>query len=101
MVGEDFLDSGEVKRTRATGTRSLHDVKVDHGGGDVRVAHQVLDGADVGSALEEMGGKGMTHAMGGGRFRDACLSHGGLELPLHGCFMEMVAGDLPGPGMGA
>jgi len=30
---------------------------------------------------------------------EGCLSHGILELKLHGCCMEMMAGDLAGAGM--
>jgi len=44
-------DSGEIERAWTTGTRAFDDVKVDHGGGDVGVAEEVLDGADVGAVL--------------------------------------------------
>ena len=39
-----------------TCSRALHDVEVDHGGGDVGIAQQALDGADVRSNFQEMGG---------------------------------------------
>jgi hypothetical protein len=38
---------------------TFHDVEVDHGGGDVGMAEEVLNGADVRSGFEEMGGDGM------------------------------------------
>jgi hypothetical protein len=37
-------------------SRTLHDVQVDHGGGDVGIAQQALDGADVRSNFQGMGG---------------------------------------------
>ena len=46
--------SGEVQRAWGSGTRFLDDVEADHGGGDVGVAEEVLDGADVGSAFKEV-----------------------------------------------
>ena len=39
----------DVPGALGTGSGALHDVEVDHGGGDVGVTHQVLDGADVGT----------------------------------------------------
>ncbi len=45
--------SGEVQRAWGSGTRFLDDVEVDHGGGDVGVAEEVLDGADVGALFED------------------------------------------------
>ena len=42
----------EVQGVLGIGSGALHDVEVDHGGGDVGVTHQVLDGADVGVGFE-------------------------------------------------
>lgn len=39
----------EVQWAPGTGSGALHDVEVNHRGFDRGVAHQVLDGADVGS----------------------------------------------------
>lgn len=36
---------------------------VDHSGGDIVVSEQLLNGADVGSALKQVGGKGMAKGM--------------------------------------
>ena len=63
------------------------------------MSEKVLDGADVDTALEKMGGEGMAHAVRCGRLRDGCLPHGILELKLHGRCMEMMAGDPSGAGM--
>lgn len=57
-------------------------MEVDHGGFDAGMSEKVLDGADVDSALEKMGGEGMAHAVRCGRLRDGCLSHSILELKL-------------------
>jgi len=35
----------------------LQDVGVDHGGGQIIMSQQGLNGADVGAALEKVGGK--------------------------------------------
>jgi hypothetical protein len=37
----------------------LQDVGVDHGRGKIVVPKQLLNGADVGAALEQVGGEGM------------------------------------------
>jgi hypothetical protein len=42
----------------------LQDVGVDHGGGHIVVPEQLLNGADVGAALQQVGGKGMTKTFG-------------------------------------
>lgn len=47
------------------------DVGVDHGGGDVAVAEELLDGADVVAALEEVGGEGVAEGVAGDSLRDA------------------------------
>ncbi len=35
----------------------MHDMGIDLGGGDLVVAQKVLDGAKVGAAFQQMGGK--------------------------------------------
>jgi len=51
--------SGQIEWARAAGTRPLHDVEVNHGRFDAGVAHEILDGADVGAHGMSDGG---THA---------------------------------------
>lgn len=46
---------------------------VDFGGADVFVAEHGLDGAEVGSALEQMGGKAVAEGVGADVFGDAGL----------------------------
>ena len=65
------------------------------------MSEKILNGADVGAALEEMSRERMAQTMACGGLRDGCFSHGGIELPLHGCLMEVVAGDFSAAGMRA
>ncbi len=48
--------------------RFVQDVRVNHGGGEVAMAEELLDRADVVSALEKVGGprKSFAHAVGVG-----------------------------------
>jgi hypothetical protein len=57
--GGDWRKSREIERTGTAGTRAFDDVEVDHGGGDVGMAEEILDGADIGAALEEAGCEGV------------------------------------------
>jgi len=47
----------------AEGT-SAQDVGVDHGGADVFVTEALLDGPDVGSGFEQVGGEGVAEDVG-------------------------------------
>lgn len=49
-------------------------VRVDQGGGDVRVTEEFLDLADVGARLEKVGGKGVAEGMAGRVFGNAGLA---------------------------
>jgi hypothetical protein len=46
-------------------------VRIDHGGGDILVAEERLDDADVAAVLEEMGGEGVSEAVTGRPLREA------------------------------
>ena len=65
------------------------------------MAEEILDGADVGAALEEAGCEGVAQRVTGGEFGDIGLADGVFELALHGGFMEVMTSDPPGVGMGA
>jgi 16S rRNA G966 N2-methylase RsmD len=47
-----FAGSGEIEGARAASSGALHDMEIDHGRLDRCVAHEGLDGADVGSGLK-------------------------------------------------
>ena len=70
-VGRDFFGSVEIERAGPACARPFHDMQVDHGGGDIGMTQEALDGPDVGFRLEEMGGEGMAHGMAGGTFKEA------------------------------
>ncbi len=55
---------------------------VDHGGVDVAVAEQFLDGAYVVAVFEEVGGEGMPERMAAGGFADSGSEPGCLEFLL-------------------
>lgn len=59
---EFFVDVAEV---------GVGDVGVDLGGGDVGVAEEALDGADVGAVHEEVSGEGVSEGVRGDVFGDA------------------------------
>ena len=52
--------SKPIQRTLDTGAALRHDMGIDHGGLDTRVAEQFLDRPDVIALLQKMRGKGMT-----------------------------------------
>jgi hypothetical protein len=67
-------------------------VKVDHGGADVGVAHELLDGSDVAAVAEHLGGEGVSEGVAGRLLEDLSGADGILDLPLDGGGVEVVAG---------
>ncbi len=57
----------------------LQDVGVDHGRGKIVVPEQLLHGADVGAALKQVGGEGMTKGMCGDLLRQAGTANRHLD----------------------
>lgn len=68
MVGEDVGAQG----------RGV-EMEIDLGGGDGFMAEHLLDGTQIGSPLEQMGGKGVAQSMG----RNGALDSGLLGEPTH------------------
>jgi len=60
-----------VCRAFDSGSSVFEDMGVDHGGTDIGVAEEFLDGADVGTGLEQVGCEGMTECVAGGLFWDS------------------------------
>ena len=54
-------------------------MQVDHGGRHVRVPHEFLQGPDVGSPLQKVGGEGVTQGVAGGPLAAFCLTCGVLK----------------------
>ena len=72
---------------------------VDHGGTHVFVAEEFLNGADVVTGLQEVGGEGVTEGVSGDVFGDAGLADGLFDGALESGRVEVVAaaGLAPGP----
>ena len=70
---------------------------VDHGGFDVLVTEKFLDGADIVSALEEVGGEGVAEGVGGDSLVHFCDAGGFADFFLEGGFVDVVAAESPIP----
>ena len=57
----------------------MHHVRVDFGGLDVGMPHELLDRAEVDPIFQKMGGKEMAQGMAGGPFGDAGAINGGFD----------------------
>jgi hypothetical protein len=82
----------------------LQDVGVDHGRGQIVVPEQLLNGADVGAALEQVRGEGMAKGVGADGLRQAGTSDGpldgfvddaGVHVMATGDTRTRVYGDVP------
>lgn len=82
-----------VQRAFDCHSAALEDVGVDHGGFDVFVPEEFLDGADVVAVLEEVGGEGVAEGVGGDGFLDAGFLGGGADGFLEEAGVEVVAAD--------
>jgi hypothetical protein len=71
-------------------------VGVDHGRGDVAMAEELLDGADVVTAFEEVRGKGVTQGVAADALGETCCPRGLSDCLLHDGFVEVVATPLTG-----
>ncbi len=69
---------------------AVEDVGVDHGCLDVRMAEELLDGADVVAALEQVGREGMAERVGRRGLGEAGQAHGDGEAPLHDRLVEVM-----------
>jgi hypothetical protein len=77
---DEKMDSGEIQRTGRARSRTLHDMEIDHGGGDIGMAEEVLDGPDVGSGFEKMRRKRVSQGVGGDPLGNARFAHGIADL---------------------
>jgi hypothetical protein len=80
-------------------------VGVDHGGGHIVVPEQVLNSADVGAALKQVGGEGMTKGMGAdvlrqtgtaNRHLEGLVDDAGVNMMAAGEARPRVNGEIPG-----
>ncbi len=75
---------------------TVTDVGVNHGSGDVFVAEELLDGANIVAVLEQMGSKTVPESVATGGFVDAGgadgVADGVLEVALGGVVAAFFAG---------
>ena len=74
----------------------LQDVGVDHGGTDVRVPQQGLDGANVRTPLQKMSGEAVPQCMRTDPLADSCLADDFGNGLVDGAGVEMMPASLPG-----
>ena len=64
---------------------------VDHRRADIRVAQQLLHGADIGAGLQQMRGKRMAQGMWRGRLGNVGILQRPLESTLERLVLNMMA----------
>ena len=77
----------------------VHNVGVDHGGGDIFVAQEFLHGANVVACFKQVGGEGVTKDVGGDAFGYVCALRGIPHCFLHHAGVEMMAAGDAGAGV--
>jgi len=70
---------------------TIEDMSVDHGGLDVAVAKQLLDGTDIVAALEEMGGERMPEGMATDGFGYSGSAFSVVDSALHDARIHVIA----------
>ena len=75
-------DEGRIEWAQDASSTSIEHVGVDHGRADVRVAEQLLDGAEVVARLQQMRREGMPKSVTGRGLRDAGSANRGVERTL-------------------
>jgi hypothetical protein len=78
---------------------SIEDVGVDHGGFDIFVAEEFLDGADVVAVLEQVGGKGVAESVATDALLDTCGTDSLFESFLQAAFVKVVAAAVTSSGI--
>ena len=78
---------------------AVEDVGVDHGGGDVAVAEEFLDGADVVAGLEQVRSKAVAKAVAGCALGELCLLNGTREGALDDRLVQVVPALCAGLGV--
>lgn len=75
-------------------------MRVNHGSGDIRVAEEFLDGADILAGFEQVSGEAMSEGVAGNFFHDTGTFCGGFNSGLDGVFVDMVSAELSTVRMG-
>jgi hypothetical protein len=82
-----------IERTADAQSSAVEDVGIDHGGIDVGMAEKFLDGADIVTGFQQMGGEGMAQGVAADGFLDASLAGGATDLLLQAGFVHVVAAE--------
>ena len=83
-------DSEQIGRARHASRTTIEHMRIDHRGLHIAVTKKLLDRSDVGTALEQVGGKAMAKGMAAGRFADPGSSDCSANRPLNDRGVEMV-----------
>ena len=78
----------------------LQDVGINHGGGQIIMSQQGLNRADVGAALEQVGGKGMAKRMGADTLGQTHAARSGLDRLVDHAGVNMVSAYGAAAGVG-
>jgi hypothetical protein len=90
QVARQRAQTALVQRAGHAAAALVQNVGVDHGRADVGVAEQLLHGADVVAAFQQVGGEGMAQGVRRRRLVDARL----LRRRLHRALHDLVAGEV-------
>ena len=94
MESEDGLDFGRAANSEKVqgafhpAATCAKDVGVDHGGRDIIVPQELLHGADIGAALEGVGGETMAESVAAGAFGQPDPGDGRLDRLVNGSFIQ-------------
>jgi len=64
FYGPAESDSKQIHRAHHDGRTTLENMRIDHGGLHIAMTKEVLNGSDVGTALQQVGGKAMAKGAG-------------------------------------
>ena len=79
-----------VKRAPDAETGLIQDVGVNHGRRHVFVAEELLHGANIGPAFEQMHSEAVPEGVAAGRFWDAGFPHSDFNCILQVLLLDMV-----------
>ena len=81
----------DIQRASDGQSSFVEDVGVNHGGADVLVAQEVLDGSDVIPVLQQVCGKAVTKGVAGDWFDDTGYFSGIIDCTVKGFVMKVMA----------
>ena len=70
---------------------AVEDVGIDHGGDDIAMPQQLLDGPDIIANFQKMSGKGMAQGMAPSVFLNIGLAHSSFDCFLQDRFIQVMS----------